>query len=432
VPPVVYHVFVHRWIEATAVIVLGVALSSGPKPWLQAASGAFKPPDFASDIAAARVLASGSDPYEADVANVQAGILNIPAQHGYPYFPHPPLTVLVSRPLAHLPFSSAAVIWFAASLGLLFALAVVLAEIVSGCMETSGCGPSTATTLSVFASLLVWPPVLYNLEKGQWSIVVSLLLALAWRCLERGKSAVAGACIGGAAAVKVFPVILGGYLLPRAPRAVIWFVAVGAIATLLPLTWMGPHALSAFMRQSQANVAYWETWPAVTYSLHGAAARLLIGGEWAQPLVNAPILTRYLVALASVALVGIAMLNTGRERMAGEREGARFATWTILLVTLNPLAMGHNGVVLALPIALTARALLSDQRIWPRLAWAAGVVLVSIPRQTIVSLAPVPVPPWQGLAIIALPLWGTMLLFGAAIGVGHRPASCVTSATAAP
>jgi len=222
--------------------------------------------------------------------------------------------------------------------------------------------------------------------------------------------------------VKIFPVLLGGYLLRRSRRALVWLIVVGAVATIAPLIWMGPLALPGFMRQSQANLSYWETWPAVTCSLHGAAARLLVGGKWAQPLVRVPTVARCLVLLASAALVGVALVISGPKRLDDEREGARFAMWGILLVILNPLAMGHNGVLLALPIVLTARALARDQRLWPKAAWAAGVVLVSIPRQTILALAPVPVQPWRGLGVVALPMWGILLLFTAAIaGSWRRP-----------
>ena len=86
--------------------------------------------------------------------------------------------VQLARPIADLPFSSAALIWFAGSLGLLFVLSVILAETVSGGhVGAPKGGPGTGTTLTIFLLLLAWPPVLYNLEKGQWSIIVALLLA---------------------------------------------------------------------------------------------------------------------------------------------------------------------------------------------------------------------------------------------------------------
>ena len=158
----------------------------------------------------------------------------------------------------------------------------------------------------------------------------------------------------------------------------------------------------------------------MTYSIHGAAARLLVGGPWARPIVHAPVLARVLVGIVGLALVATAAWAAGRDPVTDEREGARFAGFATLLVLLNPLAMGHNGVLLALPIALVGRALVGEVRFWPKAAWAAGVVLVSIPKETVFRLAPIPVSPARGLAIVALGCWGALLLFSAAVGVALR------------
>jgi hypothetical protein len=134
--------------------------------------------------------------------------------------------------------------------------------------------------------------------------------------------------------------------------------------------------------------------------------------------------------LAFFVLVVVAAVVTGRHRADDAREGARYAAWGVLLVALNPLSMGHNGVILALPIVLIGLALAADQRIWPKLIWAAGVVLASIPRQALVSARPVPTDPWEGVGLIALPLWGTLLLFVAAAAGGARSAVAPAAAPA--
>jgi glycosyl transferase family 87 len=410
-----------RWVVSTAIVTMGAALSSGVSPYLNALGGAIRPSDFASNIAAARELAAGRDPYQADFASLHAAVLDIPATEGRPYFPHPPLAALLIRPMASLSFRAAAVAWFSVSVGLLFILAVCLAEIVSGANvnRASVAGPPGATVAMLFLSLLAWPPVLYNLEKGQWSILLSLLVALVWRS-DAGHPREAGAWAAFATAVKVFPALLVVYLLLRGRRALVWFAITSSALFLLPSAWMGPRAFAGFVRHSAANLPYWETWPAVTYSLDGAAARLLIGGQWARPIMHAPLLAHFLVGIAGVLLVATAAWATGRHRVFDEREGARFAAFVTLLVLLNPLAMGHNGVLLALPIALIGHALVDDPRIWPKAAWAAGVVLASIPKETVFRLCPIPVSPARGLAVVALACWGTLLLFTAAIGVALR------------
>lgn len=411
-----------RWIVSTAIVTMGAALSSGVSPYLNALGGAIRPSDFASNIAAARELAAGRDPYQADFARLHAAVLEIPATEGRPYFPHPPLAALLIRPMASFSFRAAAVAWFSVSVGLLFILAVCLAEIVSGASvkRASVAGPPGATVAMLFLSLLAWPPVLYNLEKGQWSILLSLLVALVWRSVARGHPDEAGAWAALATAVKVFPALLVVYLLLRSRRAVVWFAITSGALFLVPIAWMGPGSFAGFVRHSAANLPYWETWPAVTYSLDGAAARLLIGGQWARPIVHAPMLARFLVGIAGVLLVATAAWTTGRHRVVDQREGARFAAFVTLLVLLNPLAMGHNGVLLALAIALIGHSLVDDPRIWPKAAWAAGVVLASIPKETVFRLCPMPVSPARGLLVVALGCWGTLLLFTAGVAVALR------------
>jgi glycosyl transferase family 87 len=419
---------VPAWILITLLFTLPVLLSSGGMPWRQALAGAFSPPDFAQDIAAARALAAGEHPYTPSFPARHAQVMGASAQEGYPYFPHPPVAVFLFRPFAGLPFRTAALMWFLLSLGCLFVLAALLTETVSGArLIGRATNVSGSAVTCAFGLLLLWPPALYNLEKGQLSILLATLVAVAWRSLVRRRFALAGACVGGAAAVKVFPLVLGGYLLVRAPRAVVYCVGIAGASTLLALTWMGLDALPAYLQHSAGNVSYWETWPAVSYSLHGAAARVLVGGQWAEPLVHAPAVARVLVAIASMFLVGCAALVSWRTPAGDGREDARFAVWATLLVLLNPLAMGHNGVLLALPIALLARALFDDCRTWPKFAWGAGVVLASIPRQTLLWLAPPPVDPWRSLSVTALPMWGTLLLFAVAMALARHATSFASS-----
>jgi hypothetical protein len=281
--------------------------------------------------------------------------------------------------------------------------------------------------------LLAWPPVLYNLEKGQWSILLAVLVTLGWRALARGREKEGGIWIGLAASVKVFPVLLGGYLLLRARRAVAWFLATGLLATGFPLLFIGFGAFAAFIGQSQLNMPYWETFPSVTYSLHGAVARLLIGGTWARPALHAPVLARAVDALGTLALLGCAAavaIRASRNRLSDANTSAPFAAWAAILPVLNPQSLGHNGVLLALPLVLTGRALLSDGRLWLKVAWGLGLVLVSIPRQTLARFAPAPIDPVEGLAIVALPMWGALLLVGVAVATGFSREPAVPAPSA--
>jgi len=388
--------------------------SSGAAPMFAALGGAFAPSDFASNVAAARELAAGRDPWGDDFAAAHAAVLGVPESEGRPYFPHPPLPAVLIRPMAPLSFSSAAMIWFVVSLGELFLLAAILAELVVDDGMTERPAPRGRVVAALYGALLVWPPVLYNLEKGQWSILLALLVALAWRALRMGRTARAGAWMGVASAVKVFPVLIAAFVvLRRDRRQTMAFAAALAAGVLLPLIWTGPRALVGFIHHSQANLPYWETWLGVMYSLDGLVARLLIGGEWATPLVHAPLVARALVLTGSLLLVGVACVTVVAP--AASALAASFAAFSIVLVILNPLSMGHNGVLLALPIALVGRTLAVSARAWPRAALAVGTALVSIPKETIFRLCPAPVDPLRGAFIVGLPFWGALLLLVAAV-----------------
>jgi hypothetical protein len=408
------------WVTVTGALVLLAAFSAGVVPWRDAIGGAFMPPDFAQDIAAARVLADGADPYAADFAAIHAQVLGVGPRDGYPYLPHPPFAILLGWPLARLAFSAAALCWFAASLACCFVLAILLGGFARN--QSDFRLPRLPDAILGFGALLMWPPVLYNLEKGQFSILIATLIALAWVWLSRRDSRAAGICLGLAAALKLFPALLGIYLLLRRRRAAMWAVIAGAAATALPLLWIGWRAIPEFVVHTRGNLSYWQTWPAVTYSLRGLAARMLIGSDWARPFARAPEAATVIVVIASAALVAVAIHATLRHRWRQDSDGVLFAVWSVLLLPLNPLAMGHNGVLLALPIVLIGQALGGDPRAWARATWSAGCVLVSIPRQAIFEAAPMPVSPWQSLAIVALPLWGTMLLFATGIAVLQRTA----------
>lgn len=407
-----------NWVAGTAVLVLLAASSAGIIPWRDAIGGAFRPPDFAQDIAAARILAVNGDPYADDFAAVHAQVLGIASTDGYPYLPHPPLVVVLSWPFARMTFGAAALCWFAGSLACAFVLAIVLSGIARS--RTGFRLPPLPEALLCFGALLMWPPVLYNLEKGQFSILIAMLIALAWVWLSQRGCRAAGVCIGLAAALKLFPALFGVYLAIRHRRSAVWFGITAGVATMLPLLRLGWRAVPEFIAQTSGNLSYWETWPAVTYSVRGLAARLLIGSDWAVAVMHAPNAVTATVLVSGAVLIAIAVYTTLRHDTTQDADDLVFAMWSVLLLPLNPLAMGHNGVLLALPIVLIGRALATNPATSLKVVWAAGAVLVSIPRQAIFEAAPIPVTPFQSLAIVALPLWGTLLLFTAGVALAHR------------
>jgi hypothetical protein len=403
------------WITVGLLGMLGVALSSGFKPWGAALAGAVLPADLAADAAAAHLFIQRISPYGPAIRAAHMDLTGLPFVATLPYFPHPPFSLIISLPLAFVSFHVGAALWFGFTMALLFALAVLLHK--SGPADASvgiGVGP-------MWLLLFAWPPVLYNLEKGQWSILVAVLLALGWRAVHRGHLRSGVLWAATAASVKVFPAVLGVYFLLRSIRAAGWFVATGILLSAVPLVWIGFDSFPAFIHESRQNLPYWESFPLVMFSIHGAITRALVGGQWAQPFVYAPLFARLIETVLLAGLLGVAIWTTLQARRGTVDHSLALLVWLVLLPLLNPIALGHNGVLLALPLVVLARTLTIVGQQWHRRAWAAALILVSVPNQTVWRFAQPPAGAIEGFAIAALPAWGTLLLFVVAVSVAHMP-----------
>jgi hypothetical protein len=415
------------WIRFAVIGMVCVALSSGLQPWIDAVSGAFVPADIAQDSAAVRLFVNRIDPYGPIVREAHAKLLDVPLEGTFPHFPHPPFSLLVSLPLAFGPFELSAGLWFGFTLALSLVLAALLA--VDPSRSRGGAAPLSPSVWQMWLLLLLWPPVLYNLEKGQWSVLLAVLLGLAWHAVARSNVRAAAAWAGAAAAIKVFPVILGGYFLIRSSRGTVWFGATGFVLTALPLLWIGPNAFAGFVSESRLNMPYWESFPSVMFSIHGALARLFVGGQWAEPLVHMPKIAVLVEVIIVTVLLGTAGWISLRARRGEVDHELSFVSWIVLLPMLNPQSLGHNGVILAVPIVVILRRLTQSGLQWQRRVWAVAVVLVSLPKQTVWRLAPPPLAPLEGLVVVGLPTWGSLILFGVVVSIALSEAQSRRSGT---
>jgi uncharacterized membrane protein len=386
--------------------------SAGAAPVRDAVTGAPRPVDFARDYVAAHARVHdgrGAAP-QGEAGNVHAAAVGAPhvVLLGGPYFIHPPPAVFAVIPFVPLGFDGAAWAWLALSVLALGVLAVFLAEAAAPADEHA------ATRAAVVALvLLAWPPVLHNLAKGQWSILLAALIAAGWGALGRGRPRAAGVCLGLAASLKATPLLLLGYVVLRQRRAALAMAATLAAAALLSVAANGWAPWRAWFADAPGNVAAWQTWTANTVSLGGALARLFAGGPYARALVALPALARALTVGLSLALVAGLALVTHRAPATAPVERALFAAWTSLVVVLNPLAWTHTAVLALLPLALLARA--------PSTAIpVAALVTLTIPRETLAAFAgPTPVGPRAGL-VLSLHAAAVLALFAFALSNARR------------
>ena len=350
--------------------------------------------------------------------------------------PHPPAFLLLIGPFAVLPVAWGALLW---DLGALAALAVGLALIA----HEKGLAPGPWLLGLLLVLLIFWPPLLGTLLEAQISPVLFLLLVLAWRWARHGQTGRAGAALGVAAALRLFPGLAILYFAIRRDwRAVLAAAAAAAVSELLAFPFIGMRGFAAYMtREAPSTGAEWLV-NAHNVSAWGFAGMVFAGSPIASSLVHAPTLAAPFAQASLAALVGILAVATfvRRHRPFAADEGT-FLAYLPLMLLASPLTWTHYFVILLLPIlALGARVgwfgaapppgLEPRRRAW--LSWLLGSTLALVWINDIVARQslPHPLPAVAGLLVLALPTYalvclyvGLLLMDAARVTAGQNVAS---------
>jgi Glycosyltransferase family 87 len=362
--------------------------------------------DFTRDYVAAHWLADGKplstlDGSAGNAEAVRLGADPVLVPCG-PFHLHPPPASLLVRVLVPLGFRGAAIVWMLISIAALAILARVLLS-----LSRRPVVPATGReSVAAFLALAAWPPAVMNIAYGQWSIILATLIAVGWWSLERGRPRSAIAAFAAAITLKTTPAVILGYLGSRHRRLSVG--VLGAVLLSVTISWPlvgGLDAWSAFFRDANPDVLCWEAYVDNTVSVSGIVARLFIGGPYVLAPWHAPALAHLLGPIVAFVLIGAAGFITWRQptdhptspttptslavqlpiqtAMAGIRAPV-FAMWAALVALLNPLSWTHNALFLLLPAVLIVR---QTSRASIRIAIATALVALSIPRETLFSLA---------------------------------------------
>ncbi|GEM_PF-1548233 len=295
--------------------------------------------DICRDVVAIRRIVHGQSPY-ARIS--QCGTLfNVP---------HPPAYFLLIGPFALLPIPWAAALWD--TLGIV-ALWVSVALIV----RELRLAPSPWALAVMLALILSWAPWLQTLLEAQISPFLLLLLTLAWLAARRGRSGWAGAALGVAAAVRLFPALAVVYFFIRRDwravgASVAVFVGMEALAT--PLVGGIPGVIAYATRESPAATAEWIAHEH-NVSLWGFTHQLLIGQRDLNPVVYAPWLASPLTyALLAVLLGALAWQTYRNRRLPFTQDQSTFLAYLPAMLLASPLTWQHYFVILLLPLLVLA------------------------------------------------------------------------------
>jgi alpha-1,2-mannosyltransferase len=338
------------------------------------------PLDGEVDWALARAFLAGDNPYTAEgMARYHL------AQWGG--VGHPPTTGLW-----FLPFAGLRLTRLNQALGACM-LALLGAHLVLVCRALRF--PFAAAWAGLLAALVVrqeW--FVHHLAIAQISELIAFLLVLAWLALRQGRDLAAGAAVGLACTLKLFPGALALFLLVTGRRrafvaAAGAYLAVAALATAR----FGPSSWPLFFAQQPPIAARW-VGQSYNASLEGILLRLAHPGAAPAPLEGwVPVVYPFLAA----ALLGAALWAVHRRGRAPALLDLSFALVGCVGAFVNPWVWPHYHALLILPALLVAAGLVAG---WRR--GASGPALIAVAGLLLIMLL-VPAASWPAsIAAISL------------------------------
>lgn len=289
--------------------------------------------------AALRLIATGS-PYQAET-------LNDPFRPGpFGLYLYSPVVALLFVPLTSLGEQGAILVWLAlriAALALICALMPIPRRL----------------RLAVFGVAALSAPVLFDLDLGNVSLLVTLMGVLAWRWLDRPLGAFALA-----ASLTVRPtmaLIAGWWLLRGLWRPVAWTAAAGVALVLISLAFVRLDLWFQYLTvlRNVGNVT------GVGANVDLGSAVLLIGGPaW---LAQLALYAGYAVAAGAV------LLSLRRDRELS------FVVTLMATLLLSPLLWDHYLTNLLVPAAFLAARGRPWALILPLLCWSPQALVLAFP-----------------------------------------------------
>ncbi|WP_353635181.1 glycosyltransferase family 87 protein [Halobacterium sp. NMX12-1] len=310
-------------------------------------------------------------------------------------FVYPPAVVLAFVPHAALgdPLLAYALQWLL-NLAALAALAVLVVRAV----ERAGVALTRFDRVLLSATVFLVGPVGVNLVMGQVNPLLALGLAGGAVLLECDRGTAAGAAFGLVALVKLFPALVGVWLLrQRAWRAVAAATATGLAGLAVGLLAFGPDASVTYFTETLAG--------------ESAVASFADGTDPTAPYAT---IRRQLAALAPelpaswllpVGALVLAPVFAGVNRAVGDFRSRLVALQGTLQATLLLLPLEPFYVILVLFPLLALLYALGDG--WPRRLLLAGALLLLVPIMW----------PTVTTAIAVLPAGAASILRDAATGL---------------
>lgn len=321
-------------LSATSVVYLAILLLSTERH--------FTSSDFSIYYVWGLAMRKGLNVYTTDLRSVAAGV-GLDIGH-WIKARYPPTFILCFEPLTFLSPKRAWWTWITLNVVLLFVgLLLLLSD-----------GLDLASGLVLGALALLYAPLTDHFHYGQAQILILMLLILAVHSLRSGREVVAGFSVALAGLLKVYPLLLVGYLLVRRRWGVLLYMGLTlGIGLGLTCAFVGFDQVAGFPR------AIGPLAPQGRLPINVSIAGMISPVFWdffSHSDSLAELARRAAVLTSSLGIVILTMWTTFNHHAEVDENDPAFALWVVAMVLLTPTAWTHYMVLLLLPLGLLAEA----------------------------------------------------------------------------
>jgi hypothetical protein len=292
---------------------------------------------------------------------------------------NPPFQTLILAPLGLLSYNKAYILF--AIISLISCLTAVI--MISN--EVASSEHKVTVLLILLNIILYYFPTWTNIVYGQFSLILLLLITLAWLAAKKGRDQISGVLLGLAMSLKLFVgLFLLFFLVRRRGRLLFWFIGTFLLLSLLPLWILGVETYKHYFSILSSITWYAASWNA---SFLAFFTRIL-GGSENVPLVNLPELAHVLTRICSLAFaLWLSWLVWPRPRDSSPDSFDLGFSLTITgMFLISPLGWMYYFSLLIIPAVVAWRSLRSiDSRTFYQAAIILAWLLSTVPHFLIPS-----------------------------------------------
>jgi len=293
---------------------------------------------------------------------------------------NPPFQTLLLAPVGLIKYEQAFLIYsFISIISGLVAVLLIAHEMANEKYELS-------FLFTFMIIILLYFPTWSNIFCGQLSLVLLLLITLAWIAARNGRDALGGIYLGLAMSLKIFVgLFLLFFLVRRRWRLLFWFIGTFRLLSLLPLWFFGIDTYKNYITILSSITWYAASWNA---SFLGFFTRIF-GGSENVPLFNLPAVAQTLTRICSLLFIlWLAWLAWPRAQESSlDRFDLGFSLTITGMLLISPLGWMYYFPTLLIPAVVAWRMVRRlDARIWYQAIIILAWLLSTIPH----SLIPAP------------------------------------------